>query len=56
VTGTVEGQSVYHASLDPEEYRSLLTENGFDVLDFVPEDPDCNGHTVWLARFIRLEQ
>jgi len=56
VTGTVEGQSIYHASLDPEEYRSLLTENGFDVLDFVPEDPDCNGHTVWLARFIHLEQ
>lgn len=50
-TGTVEGASVYHASLDPDEYRSLLAENGFEVIDFVPEDPTCNGHSIWLARY-----
>ncbi|MGB8621307.1 MAG: methyltransferase domain-containing protein, partial [Paracoccaceae bacterium] len=49
--GEVEGESVYHASLAPEEYRELLTQNGFSVIDFVPEDPACRGHSVWLARF-----
>ncbi len=48
--GKVEGESVYHASLSPDDYRALLAENGFDVLDFRPEDPDCAGHSVWLAR------
>lgn len=49
--GHVDGESVYHASLDPEEYRGLLLENGFRPVDFVPEDPSCNGHSVWLAQY-----
>lgn len=49
--GEVEGTNVYHASLDPEEYRGLLAENGFEEIAFVPEDPDCQGHSIWLARY-----
>src|SRR5690606_32764072 len=48
--GTLEGEPLYHASLDPGEYRLLLDRNGFDVVDHVPEDPDCGGHTIWLAQ------
>jgi SAM-dependent methyltransferase len=48
--GTLEGEPLYHASLGPEEYRLLLTQNGFDVVAHMAEDPDCGGHTVWLAR------
>ncbi|KAA9008967.1 class I SAM-dependent methyltransferase [Histidinibacterium aquaticum] len=48
--GEVAGEKVYHASLDPGEYRTLLDGAGFDTLAYVPEDPDCGGHTVWLAR------
>lgn len=48
--GHVNGAPVYHASLAPETYRALFDEAGFDVIDFVPEDPDCAGHSVWLAR------
>ncbi|MCV2880813.1 class I SAM-dependent methyltransferase [Actibacterium sp. XHP0104] len=48
--GEVEGEPVYHASLAPREYRKLLAEHGFEVVKFVPEDPDCRGHSVWLAR------
>jgi SAM-dependent methyltransferase len=48
--GTLEGEALYHASLDPDEYRLLLGENGFDVAGHVVEDPDCGEHTVWLAR------
>jgi SAM-dependent methyltransferase len=48
--GILEGDPLFHASLDPAEYRSLLAANGFDVVHHVAEDPDCGGHTVWLAR------
>lgn len=48
--GTFADEPLFHASLAPEEYRSLLSQNDFAVLDFVPDDPACNGHTVWLAQ------
>jgi SAM-dependent methyltransferase len=50
VLGTVEGDPVYHASLSPREYASLLEREGFVVEAFVPEDPDCDLHTICLAR------
>ena len=25
---------------------------GFDVVSHVVEDPDCGGHTIWLAQLI----
>ncbi len=49
--GEVAGAPVFHASLSPEDYRAALAQAGFTVVDFVPEDPACNGHTIWLARF-----
>lgn len=49
--GKVHNETVYHASLDPEEYRDLLAAHGFGVLAYVPEDPTCRGHTIWMARF-----
>lgn len=49
--GRVADQSVYHSSLSPAEYEALLNVNGFEVKHFRPEDPDCAGHTVWLAQF-----
>lgn len=48
--GVLEGEPLYHASLDAAEYRALLDANGFDVVDHVVEDPACGGRTVWLAR------
>jgi SAM-dependent methyltransferase len=48
--GTFEGEPLYHASLAPAEYRSLLDAAGFAVVETVSEDPTCGGHTVWLAR------
>ncbi len=48
--GDFEGEPLFHASLSPDAYRALLAEHGFEVLAFVPEDPDCGQHTVWLAR------
>lgn len=48
--GEFGGEPLYHASLDPEEYRALLAASGFEVVDFRLEDPGCGGHTIWLAR------
>jgi 2-polyprenyl-3-methyl-5-hydroxy-6-metoxy-1,4-benzoquinol methylase len=49
--GNLEGEPLYHASLDGDEYRELLCDHGFVVVDYVAEDPECGGHTVWLAQF-----
>lgn len=48
--GEFGGDPLHHASLSPAEYRDRLAAEGFDVLDFTPKDPDCGGHSVWLAR------
>ncbi|MBF9029803.1 methyltransferase domain-containing protein [Rhodobacterales bacterium HKCCE3408] len=48
--GTVGRSPIYHASLSPAEYRAHLSDNGFDVLWFRPEDAELRGHSVWLAR------
>jgi len=49
--GDVAGYSLYHSSLSPDEYEGLLNAYGFKVKHFCPEDPECAGHTIWLAQF-----
>lgn len=48
--GAYRGEPLYHASLAAREYQRLLESNGFRVEAHVVEDPDCGGHTIWLAR------
>jgi SAM-dependent methyltransferase len=48
--GSWQGEPLYHASLDTEEYRALLQANAFEILDHRPRDPECGHATVWLAR------
>nr|WP_256476298.1 class I SAM-dependent methyltransferase [Siccirubricoccus soli] len=50
--GRFGGEVLYHASLAPEEYRALLAAEGFRVVAHRAEDPECGGHTVWLAQLI----
>jgi hypothetical protein len=50
--GSYHGEPLYHASLAPEEYRTLLEANGFRVEMHVSEDPDCGRHTIWLAQAV----
>ena len=47
--GRVGEGTVYHSSLSPREYARRLAGAGLRVLDFVPEDPGCGGHSVLLA-------
>jgi SAM-dependent methyltransferase len=48
--GEYQGEPLYHASLDPDEYRGLLSGNDFQVVAHADEDQSCNGHTIWLAQ------
>ena len=48
--GTWHGEPLYHGSLDETEYRGLLAQHGFALKSHVVEDPNCTGHTVWLAQ------
>jgi SAM-dependent methyltransferase len=49
VIGSFRGEPLYHASLDTSEYEHLLSTNNFSVQRYVPNDPECGEHTVWLA-------
>lgn len=48
--GELEGDPLYHGSLDPEEYRSLLAAAGFVVIAHTAKDPACGDRTIWLAQ------
>jgi 2-polyprenyl-3-methyl-5-hydroxy-6-metoxy-1,4-benzoquinol methylase len=48
--GSYRDEPLYHASLAPEEYCALLAAHGFRLVEHIVEDPDCSGHTVWLAQ------
>ena len=47
---TFEGETLYAGSLENDEYRELMSANGFAVIHHINDDPDCDFHTVWLAR------
>jgi trans-aconitate methyltransferase len=48
--GSYQGEPLYHASLDSDEYRELLDAHSFDVVAHVVEDPSCGGRTIWLSQ------
>jgi trans-aconitate methyltransferase len=49
--GAYRGDPLYHASLDQQEYTSLLNAIGFSVLAHVTQDWQTGGgRTVWLAQ------
>ena len=48
--GEWQGEPLYHASLAPDEYRSLLAEAGFEVVSFKPGMPLDDGPSVWITQ------
>ncbi|MBP1805961.1 class I SAM-dependent methyltransferase [Rubellimicrobium aerolatum] len=48
--GVIGGSSLYHASLDPTDYRALLDDWSFEELGYWPEEPACGNRTIWMAR------
>lgn len=51
--GSFHGERLYHSSLESAEYERLLADSGFAVQAFLPDDPECGEHTVWLATCAR---
>jgi cyclopropane fatty-acyl-phospholipid synthase-like methyltransferase len=49
--GSYHGEPLYHASLDRVEYQDVLEKNGFEVCEYMENDPECGEHTVWLAAY-----
>ena len=48
--GSYRGDPLYHASLAPTEYETLLSQSGFGVVAHVVDDPRAGGRTVWLCK------
>lgn len=53
VLGMVDGQHVYHSSLDPAEYEEILLSLGFSAVTIVLCDRNCGKHSVLLASGFR---
>ena len=53
VTGQVCGERVYHASLEPQEYRQILTDLGFATVEICLEDARCAGRSIVFAQGFR---
>ena len=47
--GHVGDEPVYHASLDEDEYCSILTDCGFANVTLTRDDPDCDFRSILLA-------
>jgi SAM-dependent methyltransferase len=48
--GEWQGEPLYHASLKPTEFETLLAENHFSRIEAKARDSECGDATVWLAR------
>lgn len=48
--GSQFGEPLYHASLDPAEYRALFVALRLMEIAYAPEDFATGGRSVWLAR------
>jgi SAM-dependent methyltransferase len=48
--GNYRGDPLYHASLAPLEYETLINRFGFEVIEHAVEDERAGGRTVWLCR------
>ncbi len=44
------GEILYHASLSPDEYKNILKQCGFSLIEYKISDPACGNATIWLAK------
>lgn len=52
VWGMNGGANLFHGSLDTRQYRLLLESNGFRILQYKEDDPECGNATVWMAQLL----
>lgn len=49
VLGQVEGEEVYHSSLDPLEYKRIFSSAGFSEVEYMAQDQQCGLRSILLA-------
>jgi len=49
VTGQIDGETVYHASLHPDDYKARLKSLGFEAVEYKQEEIDGQGPYVIYA-------
>ncbi|WP_374145372.1 trans-aconitate 2-methyltransferase [Sphingomonas sp. 28-63-12] len=49
-TGTFQGQPLFHAGLEPHEYREAFARAEVAEIDYRPDDPGCGGRSIWYVR------
>jgi SAM-dependent methyltransferase len=54
--GSYRGDPLYYASLNPSEYKTLLAEFGFDLIEHAINDPAKGGRIFWLARAAKVSK
>jgi|SRR6218665_258586 len=47
------GENLYHASLETAHYKKLLEAEGFSIVSYTKDDPNCGGATVWIAQLLK---
>ncbi len=50
--GAYRGDPLYHASLDPSEYQSLLAGIGFELIEHRADDLAKGGRIAWITRAV----
>lgn len=50
--GSYRADPLYHASLDPSGYATLLADSGFQLIEHSADDPVAGGRIFWLARAV----
>ena len=53
VTGKIDDETVYHASLSAAEYTKILKQAGFAEVTYQAEDPNCLGRSLLFAKGLR---
>ena len=48
------GEDLYHASLSPEEYKSLIKAHNLDLLYYTLKDPAYGDASVWISKLRRM--
>lgn len=49
--GQIDGEKLFHGSLNTEEYQKLLTDHHFTLLIHQVNDPECGNANIWMAKY-----
>lgn len=45
------GENLYHASMSIEQYKGILENNKFKIIDYKIKDSECCDSSIWLSKY-----